>query len=582
MDRITRQLVIDLARTQEINSTKESEKFEAFCNYAVLSNEYSKTFDINSISVGSGNDTGIDGIAIIVNGHLIEEPEEIDDLLKNNGYLEVTYLFIQAKTSSGFSTKEMHSFYFGVEDFFSEIPKLPRNKYVSKFSEISEKILNNASEFKENPKIKTFYITTGVYYSNDENINAVKEKSRGIIKQLNIFESIDIIILGANEIGKLYRKTKNPISTTFNFSNKVTLQDIEGINQSYYGILPFSEFKKILIDENDNINSIFDDNVRDFQGINNPVNKSIAKTIEGDNPDLFSVLNNGVAIVANTIKTSGNTFTIYDYQIVNGCQTSNVLYDHRNNNELNKINIPLRLIVTDDEDVKSKITVSTNNQTAIKKEQLSAMSNFQKNLEHYYASIENEGKLYYERRSKQYNSDRSVIKRRIITVPIQIKSFSAIFLKNPHYVTSYFGNIVKKIGESGSSIFEKDHQYASYYMAGLCFYRLDSLFNSGVIDSKYRKIKFFILMLFPRLASSDCFPALNSQNKVEKYCTPIINILNNQEEVSNIFKEVVKVIDNADVNIEDKQLIKSKSMTIKLLESYKITQAKKTKFAIKT
>lgn len=89
--------------------------------------------------------------------------------------------------------------------------------------------------------------------------------------------------------------------------------------------------------------------------------------MKGESPDLFSVLNNGVTIVADSIKMSANTLTITDYQIVNGCQTSYVLYENRNKDNLNDINIPLRLIVTADEDVKSKITVSTNNQSAINK-----------------------------------------------------------------------------------------------------------------------------------------------------------------------------------------------------------------------
>jgi hypothetical protein len=460
MDRITKQLLSDFLKDQEIPTTSEAEDFEKFCNYTVLSNEYNKTFDVNSVTVGAGSDTGIDGIAIIVNGHLVEDTDEIDDLLKSNGYLDVTYIFIQSKTSSNFDTKEMHAFYFGVNDFFSDSPQLPRNDDIKKYAEISELILSHASDFKENPKCKTYFITTGVI-NEDANINAVVKSSQDGLKSYNLFESIEPNVIGANELGKLYRKTKNPITSTFIFTNKVILPEIEGINQSYYGVLPFSEFKKLLIDDNGNIQSIFDDNVRDFQGANNPVNKSISETLECDNPNLFSVLNNGVAIVANSIKTSGNTFTVTDYQIVNGCQTSNVLYEHKHIIGIENISIPLRLIVTDNEDVKSKITVSTNNQTAIKKEQLAAMSDFQKNLEHYYSSITGEGRLYYERRAKQYNSDRNVVKRKIITVSTQIKSFSSMFNKNPHLVTSYFGSLVKNMGESGSKIFEQDHQFAS-------------------------------------------------------------------------------------------------------------------------
>jgi len=568
MDRITKQLLTDFLKDQQIPTKSEAEDFEKFCNYTVLSNEYNKTFDVNSVTVGAGSDTGIDGIAIIVNGHLVEDTDEINDLLKSNGYLDVTYIFIQSKTSSNFDTKEMQSFYFGVNDFFSDSPQLPRNDDIKKYAEISEHILSYASDFKENPKCKTYFITTGVI-NEDANINAVVKSSKDGLTSYNLFELIETNVIGANELGKLYRKTKNPISSTFIFDNKVLLPEIEGINQSYYGVLPFSEFKKLLIDENGNIQSIFDDNVRDFQGANNPVNKNISETLECDNPNLFSVLNNGVAIVANSIKTSGNKFTVTDYQIVNGCQTSNVLYEHKNIKGIENISIPLRLIVTDNEDVKSKITVSTNNQTAIKKEQLAAMSDFQKNLEHYYSSITGDGRLYYERRAKQYNSDRNVVKRKIITVSTQIKSFSSMFNRNPHLVTSYFGSLVKNMGESGSKIFEQDHQFATYYMAGLAFYRMDSLFNSGYIDSKYKKVKFYLTMLVPMIASEDDFPPLNSQKKVEKLCAPIITKLNNESKCKSIFKVALEIIDDSNVDIENKQALKSKAITDKVLSAYK-------------
>jgi hypothetical protein len=577
MDRITRQLVTDLFKAQEKEETELSDDFEYFCNYSVLSNEYNRTFETESITIGNGSDTGIDGLAIIVNGHLVEDEAEVDDLLESNGYLEVNFVFVQAKTSSNFNTAEMHQFYFGLQDFFSEDPQLPRNEDVVRFSELADYILSFASEFKENPVCKYYYVTTGTYNSDDLNIEAARVNSIQQLENLNLFSKIESHVLGANEIGKLYRKTKNPTSAKFVFLNKVTLKDVEGINQSYYGVLPFKEFKPIILDSNGNIKSVFDDNVRDFQGTNNPVNKSIAETLDSTSPDLFSVLNNGVTIVANSIKTSGNNITITDYQIVNGCQTSNVLYEHRNNVGIDEIEIPLRLVVTDNEEVKSRITVSTNNQTAIKREQLSAMSDFQKNLEHYYTTIEGEGKLYYERRAKQYNSDREVVKRRIITVSTQIKSFSSMFVKNPHLVTSYYGSIVKKIGDSGSSIFETDHQFAPYYLAGLSYYRLDSLFLSGSIDRKYKKVKFFILMLVTDLASSEQLPPLNSQRKVEKYCKPILDLLNDSEKTLELFEKATEIIDDSGVDIDDKQFIKSKTMTDRIIQKLKEkTQPNKT------
>ncbi|MEL0637817.1 AIPR family protein [Marinomonas sp. TI.3.20] len=567
MDRITKKLLQDFLEAQEMESGDEPSDFELFCNYSVLANEYNKTFDVKNITVGAGADTGIDGIAIIVNGHLVEDTDEIDSLLEANGYLEVTYIFVQAKTSSNFDTKEMHAFYFGVSDFFAEEPKLARNGDIKKFSEISEYLLDNASDFKDNPKCKTFYLTTGVV-NEDQNISAVVESSVKVLESYNLFESVDAKLFGANELGKLYRRTKNPITSKFTFLNKVALPEIEGIDQAYYGVLPFSEFKKLLIDDNGNIQSIFDDNVRDFQGIGNLVNSNINETLNSGSPDLFSVLNNGVTIVADSIKISVNSFAITDYQIVNGCQTSNVLYENRNNESISDISIPLRLIVTSDEDVKSEITVSTNNQTAIKKEQLAAMSDFQKNLQHYYSSIAGEGKLFYERRAKEYNSDRNVVKRKVITIANQIKSYSAMFNKNPHMVTTYLGTLVKTMGNTGSNLFEKDHQFSPYYMAGLAFYRLDSLFLNGTIDKKYRKVRFYILMLVPMIGSAEQFPPFNSQKKCERFCNPIIDKLNDESIFPNIFLEAVKIIEASGSDVEDKQALKSRAMTDQILGAY--------------
>lgn len=568
MDRITKTLLQDFLKTQEIISNNESKNFEKFVNYSILSNEYNKNFDVDSISIGSGNDTGIDGLAIIVNGHLIEEMNEIDDLLQQNGYLDVKYIFIQSKTSSSIDTSEMLQFYNGVYDFFSEEHKLVRNDDIQRISQISDYIFTLASDFKQNPSCKIFYITTSTTLVEDTNIQGCITVNKQHLDQLNLFENIEFIIYGANDLGKLYRKTKTPLSCTIQFPNKITLPETIGIDESYYGFLQFSEFKKLIIDQNDNIQNVFEDNVRDFQGLN-AVNIKIDETLTSENPHLFSVLNNGVTIVANEIKISGDKCTLFDFQIVNGCQTSNILYQNRTLDALNNINIPIKLIVTTDDEIKSKITVSTNSQTAVKKEQLSAMTDFQKNLEHYYNSMDGDGRLYYERRANQYNNNSSVVKKRIISVSNQIKSFSSIFRQDPHLVTTYFGQIAKEIGNKKSKLFENDHQFAAYYLAGLIFYKLDTLFSSNEIDKKFKKVKFYIIMLFPLLASKESFPPLNSHNKVEKYCNPIIKILLDDSLCKSVFKRAIHIIELSGAKIEDKEALKSKKMTEQILMEFK-------------
>ncbi len=159
-----------------------------------------------------------------------------------------------------------------------------------------------------------------------------------------------------------------------------------------------TSYLKLIQDENEKIHSIFDDNVRDFQG-DNPVNKKIKNTFESKDFDLFCVLNNGVTIVSSSITPAGNRFTIRDYKVVNGCQTSHVLHDCREIEGIEQVFLPIKIVVTENEDIKTNITLETNSQTEVKTEQLEAISVFQKRLELYFNAEKNSIPLYYERRS---------------------------------------------------------------------------------------------------------------------------------------------------------------------------------------
>lgn len=564
MDRITKSLVKELLQTLEMDSEGDSKDFEKLVNYCVTSNEYSKSFDINLMTIGDGGDTGIDGLAIIANEQLIESKQEIDDLLERNDALEVTYLFMQSKTSSSFNSGEMNTFIFGVRDFFSENPQLVRNDDIAHLAEISDYIYQKAPKFKRNPIIKLFYCTTGKWIG-DQNLSAVIDKGRTDLEAMNLFEKVIFHPIGAKEIASLYRKTQGSIETTINFANRVTLPAINGISEAYIGLLPFEQFIKIVSDDDDSLINVFEDNVRDFQGSSNDVNTGIARTLNNEDSDLFSVLNNGITIVASAISPTGDRFTIKDFQIVNGCQTSNVLFNNRFSEYIKKVNVPVKIIATDDDEVKNRITLATNNQTPIKKEQLASLTAFQRSLEQYYNSYEGDARLYYERRSKQYNSDSSIHKARIISVPYQIKSFVAMFLNKPHQVTSFFGTIVNKLNEGQTQIFSPDHYFSPYYTSAFAYYKLENHFRKRNIDKSYKKVRFHILMLFRMMFQPYGMPQFNSK-KMDAYCQALLKKLKKDSSSLAAFNECITVIDKADFDKSDKQDIKLFGKTKILIE----------------
>lgn len=561
MDRITKSLVEDFLNQNDLISENQSIDFEKFCNYTLISNEYNNSFDIDDIMTGKNQ--GIDGIGIIVNGKLVTSPDEVDDIFDLNKFIEAKFIFIQAKTSNNFEGSDILNFIFTVKDFFSENPRLGKTSEVNNFLEITKKIFDKSPYMtKGKPLCKLFYVTTGSWVG-DTSLTTIINTSVDELKKTNLFKDIYFEPTDANRIQSLYTKTKESVSTTFTFKDKVTLPDIKDVEEAYLGLLPFEEFLKIVSETSDILKNIFYDNVRDYLG-DNLVNLDITKTLTDGQFEIFGLLNNGITIVAESLEPVGNKFTIRNYQIVNGCQTSHVLFHNKDIPDIQKINIPLKLIVTQNEEIKNKITIATNRQTEIKAEQLEAFSNFQKKLEQYYNATTGEGKLYYERRTNQYNSDSSVKKTRVITIPNQIKVFSAMFLDLPHLVSGYYGKLAKNLGEK---IFKSDHKFSPYYSSGLASYILELSFRNGNIDKKYKKARYHILMLIRRVMNDEELPQFNSQ-KMDVYCEKINTILLDPEKIQDIFNDSIKIIDTSDIDISNQKILYQTSTTEKLLKTF--------------
>ena len=171
------------------------------------------------------------------------------------------------------------------------------------------------------------------------------------------------------------------------------LPDIDGVREAYLGILPVPEYLKLITNDLGFINkNLFFDNVRDFLG-NNEINAEISETIRGGHGDKFGILNNGVTVVAQSLRSVGNKFTVEDYQIVNGCQTSHILFDNRSYVS-DSMFISVKLIVSDNEDVVNAVIKGTNRQNSVAIEEFLALTDFNKKLEAFYKSFDPPKQLY--------------------------------------------------------------------------------------------------------------------------------------------------------------------------------------------
>lgn len=231
----------------------------------------------------------------------------------------------------------------------------------------------------------------------------------------------------SSNITKNFEKFSSYCAIKHNYSS-------HNVKESYIGTIPFEEYKKLIVDEKTgNIRNVFEDNVRYFNE-EYKINKQIKSTIENGDIDKFILLNNGITIVTKKLSTSANYLTLEDYQIVNGCQTSHILYQCRSHPQINNLWITLKIIYTENQDIANDITTATNSQTEVSFEALQSLLKFHRDLENYYLSTSykvgaEEIKLYYARQEGKYDKDKNVpYKSRIISMKDQVKSFSAMFV----------------------------------------------------------------------------------------------------------------------------------------------------------
>ena len=561
MDRIVQSYMESFLTSQQIEEKDQSKQFEMFASYCAVEQHYTDTYSLTDIITAKGDDCGIDAIAIIINGNMITSKDEVDDLIELNKKLsEISFVFIQAKTSSSFDYGELGTFGAGVKDFFSDHPQMVRNTLIEEKSKLVEYIFSKATCIKKKPTCILYYITTGKWVD-DKNCVGRIEIAKDDLMDMNIFEEVRYIPVGADLLQKLYRNTIDVIEKEIDFANKILLPDIENVTQSYLGFIDYKEYLKLITDENGDIRrSVFYDNVRDYQG-DNPVNHEMAETVSND-PNKFVLFNNGVTVICKKLSCLRNRFTLTDYQIVNGCQTSHVLF---NNKDVitEDLQIPIKIIETENDDTVNQIIKATNRQTQVSDEQLIALNEFHRKLEAFYATFSGASRLYYERRSKQYNYGTDIEKVRIVSIAIQIKSVASMFYDKPHLASRYYGKLLSSI----DGIFSDDHQLLPYYTCAFTLYRLEYLFRNKTLPSQYRKFKYYILMMLKYSLAEDKIPEMNA-HKMNKLCEVILKVANDNVKLAEEVNKITPLIDKYVDDITSNESTKSASLVESLKSEF--------------
>lgn len=554
-DQVLQGYLTNFSKQYEYENLQESKQFEHFVNYTIVSRQYPREFDVNSISVGGENDMGFDGVAIIVNGNIVQDKAEIEYLVKQNGFLDVYFLFIQAKLSAKFDGAEILNTISGLKSFFDNEATIPENPEMQNLREIKDIIYENSISLNSAPKLDLYYVTTGEW-NNPVAITGKVNQELKYLKDTGLFSNIENHYIDANKLKEMYREINKKSVKEINFQNRTVLPEIQSVKQSFIGSISTKEFISLITDSDGNLQkNIFEDNIRHFQG-NNKVNNEIKKTLlDLSLQTALVILNNGITVIAKKLEPIGNKIKITDFQIVNGCQSSHVLFNNKEKLD-NNTHIVIKLIETTDQELTTRIIKATNKQTLVTDEAFESLSAFHKDLEEYYKAraIKSKNPIYYERRSKQYEGDSIIKPSQIVSLTMQIKSYIATVLAQPHSIHRYYGELLEA---NRTKMFkEGDKNFELYYIPSLLLNQLERLFNNGVISRFYKPFKFHLIYI--------AYVFFQTLRKIEKLNYDIvIDKINDHHMCRKLFIHGTKIIDGClkTKKISIKEATRSKEFT---------------------
>lgn len=420
-------ILMDSIIQEKIISAKCKDVGEAF-EY-IAREELFKDYDLSEEELESGwidgkDDGGIDGIYFFINGQIITD-------IKGNVYpkanAELEVFIITCKHADTFKMDTINNLIPTLTEFF-DLSRENENLDSIYNSDLLEKrkmlfrIYSNIAHALSNFKINIIYASRG---DKDKVADNIMARSKELANNINKMFSdciVNIRFCGSKEIIEMHRK-KPKLFSSLKY-NEIISQD-----NSYLILTTLSDYYNFIIDESKKLKRYFlDSNVRAYLG-GNRVNNDIYDTLQNNNATDFWFLNNGITILSTNVTVIGKTINVENVQIINGLQTTETIYNYfyENSIENDKRNILIKIIVSDEKELRDNIIKASNNQTVIELSALHATDKIQRDIEELLLKED----LYYERRTNFYANQG--IEREKICTPLYLAiGYISLIMKLPY------------------------------------------------------------------------------------------------------------------------------------------------------
>lgn len=391
--------------------------------------ELLKTYDLTSDQienglVDGGDDGGIDGFYIFVNGNYLSDATNFN-WPRENGKLEL--FIITCKHDNTYSLRPLESLDSSLSellDFSISENDLVRkhNAKVLKKRQVLYSAYRKLAPQNISPIINLFYISRGNSSNIPENIRCAGEKVKATCNSIFQKAHINMDFWGTSELITQIRQKRNaPV--------EMKVQRFLQLDCNYVILVNLDDYVKAVRDEAGKLKRyLFNENVRDYLG-KSPANTAIMGTLEDSKSPDFWLLNNGITILTSGATIFDSIITINDMQIVNGLQTTVTLFNYyeSGNCDNSERKVLIKVIKPDTAEVSKAIVKATNNQSAIPLYALHANDKIQKDIE----EILLRKGFFYERRPRYY-SNLGYPGEKIIAPLYLASGYIALVLKLPH------------------------------------------------------------------------------------------------------------------------------------------------------
>lgn len=484
-----------------------SKYFEVFCAEQLLK-DYDLSYDeIEAGIVDGEHDGGVDSIFAFVNGELVTEDFDTTPFKKD---VRIELFIIQSKTSSNYSESALDKL-ISVTRNLLDLSKDP--DHLTQFNEqVREKLKQFRTAYRglaaKFPHLSITYLLAGkrpnvaIPSNFKTKANELTDAARAHFKNAEIY----VEILGAADLMELARRQPK---TVFELRCRKSLSCDDGA----IVLCKLSDFNSFLRDDKNNVRkNLFESNVRDFQGATE-VNAAIRKTLDdGGAPD-FWWLNNGVTILSSRISITGDVASIADPQIVNGLQTSTQIANHFDAPEesTDERSVMIKIVSSEDEEVRDKIIKATNSQNAVQPATLRATDKIQRDIE---ATLKALG-LFYDRRKNYYKNEGKPADK-IVSIPLLAQVLMSILLGRPDDARARPSSLIKD-DKTYLELFSEDLPIHLYSFASLLIKRVEAhLKTLDALTAQGRNnLRFYVAAYIAWLLAGTPDPTADNISKID-------------------------------------------------------------------